>query len=89
MKSMEEPDWDAAYRKDPVFRTIYTKVMTGSTDGFTVQVDGTMTFDTTTGTKICIPAALLHEVLHIAHDTLGHMGYTKTYSRITQHYHRP
>ena len=90
LDSLEDFDWDLAYRKDPVFRTTYQRVMeSGPSNGFEVQVDGTLRFKTSTGPKICIPARLLREVLHIANDTLGYMGYRKTYDHITQNYYRP
>ena len=84
-------NWDTAYRKDPVFRSIYKRIsMSGVPhEGYEIWPDGTMSFETSKGPHACILAALLREVLHIAHDSLGHMGYKKTYSHITSSFYRP
>jgi len=74
-----------------VFRSIYKWILISGTlhDGYEIRPDGTMSFDTIKEPKTCIPAALLREVLHITHDSLGHMGYRKTYNRITSNFYRP
>ena len=89
MNDIGDLNWDEAYRKDPVLQSIYKKVLeTGPCDECEVT-DGLLTFNAMTGTKTCIPSALMREVLHIAHDSLGQMGYKKTYDRIAERYYRP
>jgi len=83
--------WDIAYRKDPVFRSIYKRISISWAphDAYEIWADGTMSFVTAKGPRTCIPAALLREVLHITHDSLWHRGNKKMYSWITSSFYRP
>ena len=83
-------NWRDAYRKDVMFRSTYDKVVSaggGPVDGFAVEEDGTLVYDTANGPSVCIPAALLREALHVAHDSLGHLGYRKTYLRLAARFY--
>ena len=89
LESMENFNWSEAYQKDPVFRKIYKKCKTdGKThDGYMIA-NNLLYFTTSKGVCTYIPTTLLREILHIAHDVLGHGGYAKTYDRIISHYYR-
>src|SRR5258705_10772043 len=90
LQTMEEFDWDGAYKRDPVFQKIYKKCSMNNEDPDGYSISGSLLqFTTSKGIRTCIPTTLLREVLHIAHDTLGHGGYTKTYDRIPANYYRP
>src|SRR5258706_18683 len=90
LETIEEFDWDGAYKRDPVFQKIDKKCSTNNEDHDGYSISGSLLqFTTSKGIRTCIPTTLLREVLHIAHDTLGHGGYKKTYDRITANYYRP
>jgi len=91
LDSVGDFDLRGAYRKDAVFRTIYDKfeVAGGPLDGFTISEDGTLLYDTLNGSRVCIPATLLREALYVAHDSLGHLEYKKTYFRLAARFYRP
>jgi len=57
-------------------------------DGFVLDEDGTLLYDTINSWRICIPTALLREAPHVAHDSLGHLGYKKTYLRLVTRFYR-
>ena len=90
MDNIDDFSWDCAYIQDPIFQTTYKKIVAGGeVDGFKMHKNRMLTFETSTGEKVCIPANLLREVIHVAHDILEHIGYKKTYNRIAQKYYRP
>lgn len=82
--SIGDFNWRDAYHKDATFRMIYGKMeMAGEPlDGFVIDEDRMLLYDTINGQRICIPAALLREALHVAHDLLGHLGYKKIYLKL-------
>lgn len=88
--NMKNFSWDKAYYCDLILRTIYKRVAaSGEMDGFKIQENQMLTFNTSGGERVCIPANLLCKVLYVIHDALGNMEYKKTYDRSTHKYYRP
>lgn len=92
LSNLEDFNWDEGYRQDPAFRSAYGKALDNASltpiDGYLLK-SNRLLYNTTNGYKICILILLLQEVVYIAHNVMGHMGYKKTYARITEQFYCP
>lgn len=58
--NMDDFSWDCIYIQDPIFWITYKKIVASrKVDGFKIQENGMLTFKTSTGEKVYIPANLL------------------------------
>jgi hypothetical protein len=76
----EDSGWPYAYRSNPAFGSVNRplKVGTPNDTGFSLNPDGMLIFHPTQGNRIYLPAEKLREILHTAHDALGHFRRAKT-----------
>lgn len=82
------------YLADPSFRKVFTELLSVKGDSeqhsiFAIQEDGSMSYESVRGKRICLPLSRVQETLKISHDVLGHFGIEKTNDRISSIYYRP
>jgi hypothetical protein len=90
--ALDGMDWKKAYLEDQAFRSMYGRLSESNEKedpNYRLDADGSLIFRSSTGEKVCLPAAMLRSSFEIAHDALGHFGFEKTYDRLNSTYYRP
>jgi hypothetical protein len=93
--AMDGMDWSATYMEDKAFQSMFKQLKESPAESavedpnYCLDEDGSLRFRSTSGEKVCLPAAMLKTALQVAHDALGHFGFEKTYDRLSSTYYRP